>query len=288
MGTISLREAAHAVESTRRVLRSLPPAERPIQLGALSAFASRCHWHCHFIQKLENEPDIETRNFHRGFDGLRDDGPDDNVLESYLHGRTGFPFVDACMRSLRATGWINFRMRAMLTSFAAYHLWIDWRRIRDPLARMFIDYEPGIHFSQLQMQSGVTGINTLRIYNPVKQGLDHDPEGEFTRRWVPELRDAPAGEIHEPWKHGRPYLPRLTDEKEAVRQARARFAEVRRADGFRAENQRVYEKHGSRKGGTRERRLNGADATEFENRKKTGGAQRRSSEDPRQQTLVFS
>jgi hypothetical protein len=83
--------------------------------------------------------------------------------------------VDACMRQLCATGWLNFRMRAMLVSFAAYHLWLHWRAPGLFLARQFLDFEPGIHWSQMQMQSGTTGINTLRIYSPAKQARDHDP-----------------------------------------------------------------------------------------------------------------
>ena len=99
--------------------------------------------------------------------------------------------IDACMRYLQRHGWINFRMRAMLVSFASYDLWLDWRKTSKHLAGLFVDYEPGIHYSQFQMQSGVTGINSIRIYNPVKQQLDHDPNGTFIKRWLPELENIP-------------------------------------------------------------------------------------------------
>jgi len=88
----------------------------------------------------------------------------------------------------------------MVTAVASYHLWLDWRTHGPVLAGMFTDYEPGIHWSQVQMQSGTTGMNTVRVYNPVKQGQDQDPDGVFTRRWCPELADVPDAHLQEPWR----------------------------------------------------------------------------------------
>ena len=131
--------------------------------------------------------------------------------------------IDACMRSLIATGWLNFRMRAMLMSFASYHLWLDWRITAPYLASLFTDYEPGIHYSQVQMQSGTTGINSIRIYNPIKQGIDQDPDGTFIRQWIPELKQMDTTYIHMPWQaplalNGYP-LP-IVDEKVARKKQR--------------------------------------------------------------------
>ncbi len=271
-GCISLREVVAATRSS-----GLPKR-------AASAFQSRLHWHCHFMQKLESQPSIETQCFNPAYEHLRDDGGDADLFEAWCTGTTGYPFVDACMRALQHTGWINFRMRAMLTSFAAWDLWLDWRLLRDFLARQFIDYEPGIHVSQLQMQSGVTGINTPRMYNPVKQGLDHDPRGDFVRRWVTELAQVPTLFIHEPWKMsplelaecdlrlGVDYPLPVVDHLQAVRAARARLAVVRNAPSHRQQSGRVFERHGSRRGsgdgrsdaGYRKRRVAGNDAARFD------------------------
>jgi deoxyribodipyrimidine photo-lyase len=129
------------------------------------------------------------------------------------------------MRSLKHSGWLNFRMRAMLVSFACYDLWLDWRPLAPVLARRFLDYEPGIHYPQLQMQAGTTGMNANRIYSATKQVMhllnflnflvaaphrvaitsqnhqaeDHaGPDYVFIRRWVPELSRVPARYMSEP------------------------------------------------------------------------------------------
>ena len=228
-------------------MREVIQRSRQFRGRGVSSFESRLHWHCHFIQKLESEPRIEWDDFHPFMRGIRE--VDADRLEAWSEGRTGVPFVDACMRALKAHGWINFRMRAMLMSFASYNLWLPWRDSGLHLARLFVDYEPGIHWSQCQMQSGSTSINTIRIYNPIKQGLDHDPDGTFIRQWCPELARLPAAQLHEPWRFTDHHPAPIVDCAEAARLAKDRIWTIRRSAGFERHADAIQRKHGSRKAG---------------------------------------
>ena len=228
-------------------MREVLQRSREVSGRGASSFGSRLHWHCHFIQKLEDQPPIEWQDFHPFMRGIRPANPE--WLAAWAEGRTGVPFVDACMRALRAHGWINFRMRAMLMSFASYNLWLPWRDSGLHLARQFVDYEPGIHWSQCQMQSGSTSINTIRIYNPIKQGLDHDPDGVFIRRWCPELANVPALHLHEPWGLGGSMPPPIVDCAQSAREAKDRIFAIRRSAGFDRHADAIQRRHGSRRAG---------------------------------------
>ncbi|MDJ0823995.1 MAG: FAD-binding domain-containing protein [Rhodobacter sp.] len=250
LGTLSGREAAQAARARALEVKG----SRDGWGGSLRSFQSRLAWRDHFMQKLEDEPEIEVRCLHSAYEDLRPREPDAARLRAWELGETGLPFVDACMRSLAATGWLNFRMRSMLMAVASYHLWLDWRATGPHLARLFTDYEPGIHWSQVQMQSGTTGMNTVRIYNPVKQGHDQDPGGLFVRRWVPELAAVPDENLQEPWLWdgasgllGRAYPAPIVDVKAAVKAASRAVWGVRRGAAFRDEAARIVEKHASRK-----------------------------------------
>ena len=254
-GCISMREV---VQLTRKQINHIPDQASRHRSG-LSAFVSRLYWHCHFIQKLESEPEIEWRNMHRGYDGLREHDFTQAHFDALREARTGWPMVDACVTMLRETGWLNFRMRAMLVSVAAYPLWLHWRPVGEWLATQFLDYEPGIHWSQMQMQSGTTGINTTRVYNPIKQAQDHDPKGFFVRRWLPAMRRIPDPWLFEPWKMPATLQPSkgatdhalianpVVDLAFALRESKNKLHARRQTQEVRMLNEAVVDKHASRK-----------------------------------------
>ena len=217
-------------------------------------FLSRLQWRCHFMQKFDDEPSMEFKNINRAYDSLRINH-NDNLLTNWRDGMTGIPIVDACMRCLDKTGYLNFRMRAMIVSFAAFNLWQDWKYFSHHLAKKFLDYEPGIHYSQIQMQSAVTGINTVRIYNPVKNSIDLDPKGDFIKKWVSELESIPSEYIHEPWKMtkieqemynffiGKDYPYPIIDLETSRKKASEEIWKIRKSSKSKINAKKILEKH---------------------------------------------
>ncbi len=259
-GAISMRATYQRLKAVREELKRQPQREDHQGWSkSLSSFESRLWWHCHFIQKLEDEPELEFRNMSRAYDGMRREVGDPSRLKAWKAGETGYPMIDACIKELHRSGWITFRMRAMLVSFASYHLWLHWRQTGPYLGRHFLDFEPGIHWPQMQMQSGTTGINAIRIYNPIKQGEEHDAEGNYVKDLLPALKRVPVEFVHAPWRMtarmqeafgcviGVDYPAPIVGHKLAYHRAKERVWAVKESRQAKAEAKRVYARHGSRR-----------------------------------------
>lgn len=213
---------------------------------SLESFSSRLFWRDHFVQRLESASWMEFRALNPAYEQL-EYTQDSSKLTAWVNGNTGFPLIDACMRCLQATGFLNFRMRAMVVNFACFGLHIHWRDLQYPLARLFTDYEPGIHFSQVQMQAAIVGINTIRVYSPLKQLMDQDPDCQFIKRWLPELRNFSAEQIACHETMALPGYPAaIVNAEQNIRVMKERISAIRKSDLGKLNSQQVLVKHGSR------------------------------------------
>ena len=221
---------------------------------ALKSFSSRLRWQSHFIQKFEMECSMEFNSINKGYLTLKKP-INKKYIKAWESGNTGVPIVDAAMRCLVQTGYLNFRMRSLVVSFFTHHLWQPWQACAHFLARQFLDFEPGIHYPQLQMQAGVTGINMLRIYNPIKNGKEHDPNGHFVKKWIPELKKVPNEIVHTPWevtplerdvydfKIGKTYPKPIVDLQKSRKHAASSLWPLSKNALVRKEGKRILAKH---------------------------------------------
>lgn len=246
-GNLSIREVYQQTKKLKKTVKDKKPLE---------AFISRLRWQSHFVQKFEMEHTMEQESINKGFQKLKKDITEE-YQDAWKTGRTGFPLIDACMRCLNETGYLNFRMRALVVSFFTHNLWQPWQDASKHLSQMFLDFEPGIHFPQLQMQAGETGINMLRIYNPIKNSLEHDPEANFIKKWVPELKNLEVPFAHQPFlmteldqafhnfKLGIDYPYPIVDIKETRKKASDTLWNMKKDNFVKTERQRILKKHTS-------------------------------------------
>ena len=233
-------------------------AKEQIQNGKskfqLNGFTSRLRWQAHFIQKFEMECQMEFRSVNKGYQNLVKP-INKKFISAWEKGKTGYPLVDASMRCVVETGYLNFRMRALLVSFLTHHLWQPWQSGVIHLARNFLDFEPGIHYSQFQMQAGETGINMIRIYNPTKNAKEHDKEGVFIKKWIPELKKIPTPLLFEPWKMslidqetyeckiGKDYPNPIVEISETYKYAASKLWSIKSHPKVKEESSRILQKH---------------------------------------------
>ncbi|SFR34949.1 deoxyribodipyrimidine photo-lyase family protein (cryptochrome) [Robiginitalea myxolifaciens] len=244
-GNLSIREVFQRAKEFKKSSRYKREA---------NAFMSRLRWQSHFIQKFEMEPRMEFEAINRAFLSLEQ--PLNPVyIKAWQEGKTGYPLVDASVRCVVQTGYINFRMRAMITSFLTHHLFQHFKTIGPWLARQFLDFEPGIHYGQLQMQAGFTGTNTVRVYNPTRNAQAHDPDADFIKKYVPELRNLPSHLAITPWEitpleegyyefqYGHDYPKRIVLTENTRKEALQKLYGTRKQTLAKAEKQRILKKH---------------------------------------------
>ena len=187
-GTLSVRRVWQAVAS-----EGAGPGSR--------AFLNELLWREFSHHLLWEWPELLARPFRPAFEGF----PwleDDEAFAAWTDGRTGFPVVDAAARQLLAEGFVHNRARMVAASFLTKHLLLDYRRGEAHYLRWLTDGDWAANNSGWQWSAGC-GCDAqpwFRIFNPVAQGHRFDPEGDYVRRWVPELAGCPTALIHEPWK----------------------------------------------------------------------------------------
>jgi deoxyribodipyrimidine photo-lyase len=163
-------------------------------------FVSRLYWNRHYNQKLADWHGWMDTAVNPVLEDFHADSHDPDLVDAWKHGQTGYPMVDASMRCLKETGWLNFRMRAMCASMLCDLMQQPWKLGADWFYYHLLDADPAINYTQFQLQAGVDGTNMMRIYNPRKQARDNDPNGEFIHKWVPELQSLPVKYLDQPEK----------------------------------------------------------------------------------------
>ncbi|HWJ72159.1 MAG TPA: deoxyribodipyrimidine photo-lyase [Kaistia sp.] len=226
-GEISPFQLWHAVEAASHTASPAPPRR------SIDKFLSELGWREFSWYLLFHQPDLATRNFQPRFDSFRWAQPDAKALEAWQRGRTGFPIVDAGMRQLWQTGWMHNRVRMITASFLIKNLLIDWRIGEAWFWDTLVDADAASNPAGWQWVagSGADAAPYFRIFNPIRQGEEHDPKGDYVSRFVPELAASPAAGIHAA-KNGQAegYPAPIVDLGASRQRALAAFAALRDVD----------------------------------------------------------
>lgn len=245
---ISIKYIYH--ESLKKILelKSINDDFSKKKIKQINFFLSRIHWQSHFIQKLESEPEIEFENMFKDYNKIRNI-KDDKIINDFFNAKTGIPYIDACIICLKNTWRLNFRSRACITSYICNTMLQPWQSISKKLACLFTDYEPWIHYSQLQMQAWTSWINTIRIYNPIKQSKEKDPDWKFIKKWLPDLSKIDNKYIHEPWLYPEKikWYEKEIEIDRLNKKARDIIWWIKKENKNKKVLKRIYKKHWSRK-----------------------------------------
>jgi deoxyribodipyrimidine photo-lyase len=191
-GMLSARQA---VAAALGATRAAPDPEARL---SAETWLNELIWREFYLHVLEAFPRLRRENYR--LPGVRWQN-DPQAFQSWCEGRTGYPAVDAAMRQLVQSGWMHNRARMIVASFLTKDLLIDWRWGERFFMQHLVDGDPAANNGGWQWAAG-TGMDAapyFRIFNPVSQGLRHDPEGVYIRRWLPELRSVPLAGLHQPW-----------------------------------------------------------------------------------------
>ena len=191
---------------------------------SVSTYRTELAWREFYADVLARRPDTAREYYKPDFARMTYDEPGD-AFDAWKEGRTGFPIVDAGMRQLRAEGWMHNRVRMIVASFLVKDLHIEWQHGARHFLRWLVDGDlaSNNHGWQWTAGCGTDAAPYFRVFNPIDQGKKFDPDGDYIRRYVPELRDLAAPEVHQP-------RAAIVDHADERREALARYERIRNAE----------------------------------------------------------
>ncbi|MCB9438568.1 MAG: deoxyribodipyrimidine photo-lyase [Anaerolineales bacterium] len=208
-----------------------PLAQHQAARESVETFVSELIWREFYMHILYHFPHVMGGSFRSEYDRLVwDNNP--AHFAAWQVGQTGYPVIDAAMRQLQAIGWMPNRARMIVASFLTKDLLIDWRWGETHFMQWLIDGDPAANNGGWQWSAG-TGTDAqpyFRIFNPVSQSQKFDPDGEYIRHWVPELRGVPDRYIHSPWQMTPPpadYPPPIVDHAAARARTLAAYQAIK-------------------------------------------------------------